>query len=340
MTETNALTTTQAAGLALIAEQLDRDPRLKSRLTRQSYAVDLAAFLGWKGSRPVTRLLVEEYAARLQKQNMAPATINRKLAAVRWWCRRAADLTAEDATLDRQDRADLIAQADRAATVGDVRGTRLPRGRHITSGELVGLLTACEVDPRPAGARDAALIALAWATGARRSELSGLDLDDLRMVAGDEAELVIRHGKGDKVRKVSVYNGALIALVDWLEIRGDEPGPLFWTIDKNDRLRNRRLMPDPMRKMLLGRLAEGKLPPMTWHDFRRTFAGNLLDQGVDLATVQRLMGHSSPVTTSNYDRRGDEVKRQAVKKIFVPYTKRHQVTRDQKRPTQTKTDIK
>jgi site-specific recombinase XerD len=59
--------------------------------------------------------------------------------------------------------------------------------------------------------------------------------------------------------------------------------------------------------------------PLTWHDFRRTFAGNLLNGGSDLVTVQKLMGHASPTTTSNYDRRGDEVNRNAERALFVPY---------------------
>ena len=64
---------------------------------------------------------------------------------------------------------------------------------------------------------------------------------------------------------------------------------------------------------------EARLKPLTWHDFRRTFAGNLLDSGADLATVQRLMGHSDPSTTSGYDRRGEETRRKAVQALFVPY---------------------
>ena len=70
------------------------------------------------------------------------------------------------------------------------------------------------------------------------------------------------------------------------------------------------------------RRTEAKVKPLTWHDFRRSFAGNLLDNGQDLVTVQKLMGHASPVTTSNYDRRGEEAKRRASWSLHVPYTRR------------------
>jgi integrase len=55
---------------------------------------------------------------------------------------------------------------------------------------------------------------------------------------------------------------------------------------------------------------------------RWTASGRLLDVGADIVTVQHLLGHANPRTTSRYDRRPEEAKRQAVAKLFVPYRRR------------------
>lgn len=298
--------------------EMARDPRLKSEHTRRGYLADLAAFEAWRAGRPASKLLVEQYAAELQEAGLSPTTINRKLAVIRWAVRRAADMAQDYSPQDYQARA-LIAQAERIASVAGVRGIRQKKGRHIAPGELAALMATCENDPTPAGLRDAALIALAWSTGARRAELAGLTLGDWTPGPEGDGDLTIR-GKGDKSRSAYVYNGAFAALSDWLQERGSEPGPVFCRIDKGGKIAPlEHLSGESMRKLLSRRRAQARVQALTWHDFRRTFAGTLLDNGQDLVTVQKLMGHSSPTTTANYDRRGEETRRAAIKTLHVPY---------------------
>ena len=80
--------------------------------------------------------------------------------------------------------------------------------------------------------------------------------------------------------------------------------------------------PKAMEERLLKRAAAAGVADLGWHDFRRTLAGKLLDEGADLATVQRILGHSSPVTTSAYDRRPEETRRKALRSLHLPYWRR------------------
>jgi site-specific recombinase XerD len=300
--------------------ELRRDPRLKSEHTKRGYAHDLQAFEEWRTGRPMTKLLVEEYAAELQAAAKSPNTINRSLAAVRWWARRLGDLAYESPGLEPGRRQEIVTQSARVAAVRDVRGKRQPKGRHIYPGELRELLRVCLEDPQPSGVRDAAMIALAWVTGMRRGEISGLLLSDYTPTGENEGDLLIR-GKGDVMRVAYVFEGAAAALVDWLAFRGAAPGRLFCPVLKSGKIRvGWGMTTEAMAQMLDKRALQAGLDkPITWHDFRRTFAGNLLEAGHDLVTVQKLMGHATPVTTSLYDRRGEESRRRAVRSLHVPY---------------------
>jgi integrase/recombinase XerC len=289
------------------------DPRLISKHSKRQYKADLFAFDKWRAGRPITKTLVEQYAAELQSQGKAPNTINQRLAAIRWYARKIADLA-----IDYQDDVELARQAARVATVQDVKGERPERGRHIDQGELFALMQACNQDPTPAGTRDAALIALAWSTGLRRDEISRIQLSDLSPAEeGLDIEVM---GKGGKRRKVYINDGALSGITDWLSFRGSEPGALFVAVNKGGKITGGRLSGEALRKMLDKRSQEAQLSkPVTWHDFRRTFAGNLWDAKIDGVTIQKLMGHASQNQTAKYDRRPEAARRAAVRVLHVPY---------------------
>jgi len=244
---------------------------------------------------------------RLVEQGAAPATANLTLAALRGVARegwRAGLLSRED--------------YDRIRDVPRVRGGRLPAGRAATGGELAALVAAPARDPAVAGRRDAALVAVLYAAGLRRTELAALDLADWDP---EERSLLVR-GKGNKERRVFVARGAADALGDWLSARGPWAGALFCPVLKSGRVVPRRLTAQAVYNALAKRSGEAGVDDLSPHDLRRTLVGDLLDAGADLPTVQRIAGHASPETTSRYDRRGDRVAQAAADLVHVPYARR------------------
>src|SRR3970282_477350 len=165
----------------------------------------------------------------------------------------------------------------------------LPAGRGLSSGELDALITRCASDPTPAGARDAAIIAVMDAAGRRREEVSALDLADYDPEAGRLRVL----GKRHKERTSYLLNGASKALADWLVVRGDEPGPLFLPVQKGGQIEPRRMTTPAVYNLLHKRAREAGVSNFSPHDLRRSFISDLLDAGADIAIVARMAGHKS-----------------------------------------------
>jgi len=234
----------------------------------------------------------------------APATINLTLAALRGVLKQARN---QNLMTDEEYR--------RIAEVKGARGSRLPAGRAVASGELTALVAACRRDTSAAGARDTAILAVLYIGGVRRTELVDLAVADY---TADPPTLRIRHGKGDKERLVPLTASAGAALAAWLACRGTRSGQLFLPVSQTGEVYGEGLSSIAVYNMLHKRATQAGVAHLSPHDLRRSFVSDLLDAGVDLSAAQQLAGHASVVTTARYDRRGEDTKRANVEKLHFP----------------------
>src|SRR5262245_13723879 len=315
----NALTTARRTGALLVAvtppassspaEAYVAGLAPGSRRAQAAALVRLARMLGAEDPRSVAWWqirppIVDAIRAQLSDE-AAPATVNRVLSALR-------------GTLRAAWRAGLMdAEAYQAARdVKGARGSRLPRGRAVGPEEWRKLFREIGYEPTPIRERDTALVALAYAGGFRRAELVALDLADYDRDAG-RLRVV---GKGNKERAVFVSNGARDALHAWLRVRGPAAGRLLLPVGRRGHVLPRSLAAPTVYDRLRALAERAGVAAFSPHDCRRSLAGDLLDAGVDLATVQAVLGHESPATTARYDRRGERAVRQAAERVQVPYT--------------------
>lgn len=249
-------------------------------------ALDWAA-LRYSHAQAIRTALAERYAA---------ATANRFLSALRGVIK-AAFLLGLMAAEDYQ----------RVVMVKAVTGSTVPAGRAVTRGELNALKANCESDPTPAGARDKSILAILYTCGLRRAELVGLQLANYDPTNG----ALLIHGKRNKERITYVKNGTDRALASWLIIRGNAPGALFCAINKGGRLIHEPMTAQALYNLLAKRAQAAGVKDFSPHDMRRTYCGDMLENGQDIANVAKLMGHASVNTTARYDRRPESAKEKA-----------------------------
>jgi len=149
------------------------------------------------------------------------------------------------------------------------------------------------------GDRDRAILTALLDTGCRASEFLALSIADVNMLTG---AVLIQHGKGNKARVTFLGAKSRRALIAYLRHRGGgQPpkgaigGEALWVTSQGSRLTYTALRDVPRR-----RAREAGVPEPTLHSFRRGFAINALRAGVDLVSLQRLLGHSSLAVVSRY----------------------------------------
>ncbi|MDX8402384.1 MAG: tyrosine recombinase XerC [Mariprofundaceae bacterium] len=254
--------------------------RLASEHTVAAYRRDLRSFLEHCGDKPledVARADVEDWQVAGHAAGLAPATLARRLSAVKSF-------------FDAMVEVELAVANPAAGVRAPKQPGRLPRA--LPPEQTDALMRAQDSMME---ARDMALLAVMYGCGLRVSEAVGLDVSDCDLNARELRVL----GKGRKVRIVPMPELACRLMRDWLADRarlfGGGEGPLFLN------RRGGRLGVRSVQRMLKRRaLAAGADVSVTPHRLRHSFATHLLAGGVDLRLIQDLLGHASLGTTERY----------------------------------------
>ena len=295
-----------------------------SQHTLNAYERDLRRYVAFLTARGITdpgavvEADVAEYAATLREGTpehpaLAASSAARNLVAVRGFHR---FLTLEGDTT-----------ADAAASVSPPRPPRrLPKA--IPLDQIERLLAAASVGDTPVSLRDRALLELLYGVGARVSEATGLDVDDLEL----ETDAVRVLGKGSKERIIPLGGYAKDALTAYL-VRG-RPSlvtaggagtgtPALFVGQRGTRL-SRQSVWNIVQACADRADLGGHVSP---HTLRHSFATHLLEGGADVRVVQELLGHASVTTTQIYTM----VSVQQLREVFAnahPRARRQQATTD------------
>jgi integrase/recombinase XerD len=274
--------------------------------TRAAYGSDLTQFQQFAGEdlslHSLSDVIVEGWAAHLRKQDYAPASIKRKMVALKvfcsYWVRRGplpqspfwrvklsfGRIEQLPRTLTENEMRSLLAQSQKQYSTFVANSKKL--------GE-----SAIENDPNPAyrELRNLALVDFLFATGVRVGEVSSLDLEDYLV-----KEAVFRiHGKGGRDRLAFAVDERTLQIQQQhfaarMRIKTDTSA-LFLNAS------GRRLSTQGISNVIARLCREtGIARHVTPHMFRHTVATLLLRNGADIRVVQEFLGHSSIATTQRY----------------------------------------
>ena len=246
-------------------------------------------FLNGKELSKVTPEVITAFETSLREANLSTPTINRADSTLRSFFKHLAqEYEIADPTLE--------ISASKSAR-------RLPKA--LTYDQIMSMINAALRESDPITLRDQAMLELLYSSGARVSELIGINLNDLSAVNSDDGEITTLklRGKGSKERIVPLGSFATAAIENYcVRVR---PGLLAKNPKNNSALflnsRGGRISRQSAWQMVLDAAsAAGITEHVSPHVFRHSYATHLLDGGADIRVVQELLGHASVTTTQIY----------------------------------------
>jgi len=256
-----------------------------------NYLADLKTFARWhadaKGAAysllELTPDDIREYRCHMQtNEEWAPATVNRRLQAVRKFYG-----FAMETGLTESNPASEVQLIPRP-------GPNLPRA--LTPEEVTSLLQAVQGGRPSLVKRDYAIIQLLLQTGIKLGELTRLRLSDVQLHGDGEGSLLVGEGDGNKGRQVPLSSLACAALRDYLRVRPPSASTENLFLSQEGSCISRRTV---QRLIRVYTRAAG-LEDVSAHVLRHTFAVSTLEDTEDLSLVARLLGHRCLETTAKY----------------------------------------
>ena len=157
--------------------------------------------------------------------------------------------------------------------------------------------------------RDQCIIELALGSGLRVSELAALKIEDIDLKRGGNT-LIVRHGKGDKLRQVKFSSSLKTLIQEYLDYRTSD-SPYLFVSERQD-----HMFPTAIQKVFKKWAKKAGLPARySIHSCRHYYASALLRVSKNLRLVQQQLGHSNPSTTTVYAFALDEEITEAVEKL-------------------------
>jgi site-specific recombinase XerD len=257
--------------------------------SQESYGHAIDEFIGWYCSEPrlaFNRTVVLRYRFFLEQKNLAPSTINVRLAAVRRLAYEASDSG--------------LLSPDLAAGIRRVKGAKrlgVRIGNWLTVDQSRTLLRESSSDSLR-GKRDRAILALLIGCGLRRAELTGLETEDFQV---REERWVIADliGKGKHIRTVPVPAWTKRAVDEWTVAAGIN-GVIFRRVSRMGKIWGDRITPKAIWHVVKAAAKRAGITNLAPHDLRRTCARLCHLAGGELEQIQFLLGHASVETTERY----------------------------------------